>query len=338
MNVMGCGSMVMSNASILKAALLAFTSSAALLAASAIPGPANAAQTSTASKFVTLGTSSGPNTNSRRAQPANYVRYGDTTLLVDAGDGVSEQLGKAGISFEEIDAVLVSHLHFDHTGGLFAFLGRRYQTRVFSKLTVYGPPGTKGTVDGIIAAMMPMADTRDMLASLTGKDPGDDIKVVELVQGSKFSVGRIAVTAAVNTHYILSDKHGKKAQSLSFRFDMPDRSIVYTGDTGPSSNVEALAKNVDVLICEIMDPDTSLARLKKSRPDVPALAFKAVENHFRQQHMSPREVGLMAKRSGAKSLVLTHIALEDDELADARKRIAESFGGPVRFAEDLESL
>jgi ribonuclease BN (tRNA processing enzyme) len=238
----------------------------------------------------------------------------------------------------EIDAVLVSHLHFDHTGGLFAFLGRRFQTRVFSRLTIYGPPGTKRTVDGLIAAMMPMADTRDMFASLTGKDPGDDIEVVELVQGSRLSVGRIAVTAAVNTHYILSDKHGKKAQSLSFRFDMPDRSIVYTGDTGPSSNVEALAKNVDLLICEIMDPDASLARLKQSRPDVPALAFKAVENHFRQQHMSPREVGLMAKRSGAKSLVLTHIALEDGELADARKKIAESFGGPVRFAADLESF
>src|SRR5688572_27624662 len=155
MNVMGHTSIVMSNASILKAALLGFTSSVALLAASAIPGPANAAQTSTASKFVTLGTNSGPNTSSRRAQPANYVRYGDTTLLVDAGDGVSEQLGKAGVSLGEIDAVLVSHLHFDHTGGLFAFLGRRFQTRVFSKLTVYGPPGTKRTVDGLIAAMMP---------------------------------------------------------------------------------------------------------------------------------------------------------------------------------------
>jgi ribonuclease BN (tRNA processing enzyme) len=328
----------MSNASRLKAALLAFASSAALLAASAIAGPVNAAQTSTASKFVTLGTNSGPNASSRRAQPANYVRYGDTTLLVDAGDGVSEQLGKAGVPLGEIDAVLVSHLHFDHTGGLFAFLGRRFQTRVFSRLTIYGPPGTKRTVDGLIAAMMPMADARDKLASLMGKDPGDDIEVVELVQGSKLSVGRIAVTAVVNTHYVLSDKNGKKAQSLSFRFDMPDRSIVYTGDTGPSSNVEALAKNVDLLICEIMDPDASLARLKKSRPDVPSLAFKAVEDHFRQQHMSPREVGLMAKRSGAKSLVLTHIALEDGELGDARKKIAESFRGPVRFAEDLESF
>jgi ribonuclease BN (tRNA processing enzyme) len=324
--------------STLRGALVALASTAVFAGSWAITSAAHAAQAGAASKFVTLGTSSGPNLNSGRAQPANYLRYGEAVVLVDVGDGASEQLGKAGVQLREIDAVLISHLHFDHTGGLFAFLGRRFQTRLTEKLTVYGPPGTQRTVDGLIAAMEPMADARDTLASLMGKDPGDNIKVIELAHGSKATIGKIVVTAAVNTHYVLSDKEGKKAQSLSFRFDMPDRSIVYTGDTGPSSAVEALAKNADVLICEIMNPDTSLAKLKKSRPDVPGFAFNAVEKHFRHQHLSPLEAGLMARRSGAKSLVLTHNALEDDELADARKKIAENFRGPVKFAADLESF
>lgn len=328
----------MSNVSTLGRALLALASSAVFAGSLAVASASDAAAGRVVSKFVTLGTNSGPNPNSQRSQPANYLSYGDTILLVDAGDGVSEQLGKAGVPLGDVDAVLISHLHFDHTGGLFALLGRRFQTRITSDITIYGPPGTKRTVDGLTAAMGPMAETRDKLASLMGKDPGDNIKVVELAQGSKVTIGKIVVTAAVNTHYILSDKDGKKAQSLSFRFDLPDRSIVYTGDTGPSAQVEALAKNVDLLICEIMDPDASLAALKKSRPDVPGFAFNAVEKHFRHQHLAPIEVGLMAARSGAKSLVLTHNALADGALTDAQKKIAENFSGSIRFAADLASF
>lgn len=87
------------------------------------------AQAAAVSRFVTLGTNAGPDIGSRRAQPANYLQYGDMILLVDAGDGAAEQLGKAGVRFGDVDAVLISHLHFDHIGGLFGFLGRRYQTR-----------------------------------------------------------------------------------------------------------------------------------------------------------------------------------------------------------------
>lgn len=167
------------------------------------------------------------------------------------------------------------------------------------------------------------------------------IQVVELAHGSALEmggIGGIAITTAVNTHYVLSDKDGKKAQSLAFRFDLPDRSLVYTGDTGPSESVEALAKNVDVLICEIMDPETALKKLQKTRAGGAASTFEGIANRFRRQHLSPEEVGLMAKRSGAESLVLTHNALDDEALSAARQKIAVHFSGPIRFAEDLESF
>lgn len=128
----------------------------------------------------------------------------------------------------------------------------------------------------------------------------------------------------------------ERGRTLAFRFDTPGKSIVFTGDTGPSPAVEKLAENVDLLFSEIMDPDAALAELKAARPDMPAPALAAIEAHFRAQHLSPIEVGLMAKRAGAKTLVLVHNAVADDALAAARARIGENFSGTVIFARDLD--
>lgn len=286
--------------------------------------------------FITLGTNSGPIPNPARAQPANYLRYGNEQLLIDVGDGVSEQLGKAGIPLGAITSVFISHLHFDHTGGLFGFLGQRYQTINPSVVTIYGPPGTRRTVDGLLAAMQPMAENALKLSNRTKHLPQENINIVEMADGASVLIGKIAVTAAVNSHYILTDKTGEEGHSLSFRFDMPDRSIVYTGDTGPSAAVERLAKDVDLLVCEIMFPERALARLKASRPDVPPQALQAVMQHYLNQHMSPTEAGLMAKRSGAKSLLLTHVAIQSQHLEEAKAFIAEQYPGSVEFAVDLQ--
>lgn len=287
--------------------------------------------------FVTLGTASGPAPHRERAQPANVLRCGDDVILIDAGDGAAQQLGRAGIALGDVDAVLLSHLHFDHTGGLFAFLSRRFQNGYRGPLTVYGPPGTKRTLDALIAAMQPMVADGGWLASPFVGTPGAEIASVELVDGAKLRIGAVAVSAALNSHYVLSDPDGKGSHSLAYRFDLADRSIVYTGDTGPSSRVEQLAKGADLLITEIMDPEESMAALVAARPDLPWLARRLVKNHFVHQHLSPNEVGQLAQRSGAKALVLTHIALARASLGPARSAIAKHFAGPVAFAEDLKT-
>ncbi|MBT3624599.1 MAG: MBL fold metallo-hydrolase, partial [Gammaproteobacteria bacterium] len=124
----------------------------------------------------------------------------------------------------------------------------------------------------------------------------------------------------------------------SFRFDLPDRSIVYSGDTGPSKALENLAEGVDLLICEIMMPQKSLNSIRVTRPDVPERALSAIMNHFQRQHVSPEEAGLIAKRSAVKKLVLTHNAIADQFIDEAGKVIAKHYEGPVSFAEDLDSF
>lgn len=298
------------------------------------------AQTPSGSAFYTLGTGSGPRPKIKRAQPANLLMVGDQGILIDVGDGAAEQLGKIDVPMEKVPTVFISHLHFDHTGGLFALISRRFQVLVPGVLTIYGPPGTKATVDGLIAAMNPAVTAQSNIRARAPVPPADTVKVIEIGDGWTGKVGNVTVTAASNSHYILQpDGPGSsKHDTYAFRFDVPGRSIVYTGDTGPSAAIEKLAKGADVLFSEIMDPDEGLADLKAARPDIPPMALKAIEAHFRNQHLAPVDAGLMASRAGVKALVLTHNAVSDAGLAKAKAEIAANYKGPITFANDLDKF
>src|SRR3546814_6555577 len=156
------------------------------------------------------------------------------------------------------------------------------------------------------------------------------------------SSGRIVcvvVTAVSNSHYARQpDAPGStKRDTYSFRFDTPDRSIVYTGDTGPSVAVERLAQNADILISEIVDPIAAIAALKAKRQDLSPAALAAFEAHFRKQHLSPADVGLMTRRAVVKSLVVTHNPLTEDGLVLAKSAIAASYDGQQKSVRSGKS-
>ncbi len=192
-----------------------------------------------ASIFITLGTQAGPGADKLRSQPASLLIAGDQIILIDAGDGAAEQLAKVDVPLAKIRTILISHTHFDHIGGLFALLGMRYQTQTSERLTIYGPPGIKRVVEGLIEAMRASVVAK---ANMRGSKPDDTIDIREIGDGSTVSLGPIRITVAENSHYSATFDAGESTErSLSYRFALADRTIVYTGDTGPSENVERLA-------------------------------------------------------------------------------------------------
>ena len=291
--------------------------------------------------FITLGTMGGPVPAPDRSQPSNALIHAGQVYLVDAGDGTVQQLARAGILLPRVRAVFMSHLHVDHTGGLSAVLGLRNQTNVRDPLTVYGPPGTRELVAGMVASMQPAARVGYGIPGQPWTPPANTVTVIELSDGEQLAVDGMTITAAQNSHYDFAPDsvEDRNYKSLSFRFDLPGRSIVYTGDTGPSPAVERLAKGADLLVSEMIDMAGTMANVARNSPDMPPEAKQRLEQHLSTHHLTPDAVGQLAARAGVKALAITHFAAGTPNPERTKGYVAQiraHYRGPVTLANDLD--
>ena len=101
------------------------------------------------------------------------------------------------------------------------------------------------------------------------------------------------------------------ALPISFRFSRAGRSLVYTGDTGETEAVPALAAGADVFLSEA-------AFLEG--PDLPP-----------NIHLTARQAAAYANRAGVGKLILTHLVpgISPD---DARAEAEPAFKGDLDMA------
>lgn len=328
--------------SLLAAAALIAPFAAGCTSAVAQNAPATSEAAKPMTEWVTLGTMGGPVPNATRGEPANLLVHDGQYDLIDTGDGAATAFLRAGGNFRALRGIWISHIHFDHIGGLYGVLGLRLQTRTTTPLTVYGPPGTKAIVDGLIAAMQPSARSGFGVPGEVPIDPAASVRVVELDDNSVITVGDMTITAAANTHYSFpaGSEEERTFKSLSFRFDVPGKSIVYTGDTGPSDAVTALAKDADLLVAELIDVDFTIANMRRRATDLNAEDLANMETHLRTHHITTADIGAMAAAAGVKSVVITHLAGGGGKEPDSAERyvreVKQAFSGEVRVAADLD--
>ena len=290
--------------------------------------------------WVTLGTIGGPLSSPVRSQPANMLRYQDQVVLIDVGDGTVQQMAKSGVPVGRVNAVFLSHLHFDHTGGLAALLGLRYQNSAPNRLAIYGPPGTRALVAGLLASMKPSAEAGFGIPGAVQIDPQSMVKVHELKDGGAVALTGATVRVAQNSHYSFApgSRQDRLFKSFSYRFDVGNRSIVYTGDTGPSTNVENMGKGADMLISEMIDVPATISAVRRFG-NLDTATLTTMEEHLSHHHLTPEQVGEMATRMGVKSVVVTHLAGQSpdrDQAAKYSDAIKTRFGGTVVIANDLD--
>src|SRR5258708_4720304 len=111
----------------------------------------------------------------------------------------------------------------------------------------------------------------------------------------------VSVTCAVVDHPLV-------ALALAYRFDCPDRSIVFSGDTRRSANLIALARGADILVHEVL-----------YLPAAPGAPGSLLRKHVVESHTPVEEAGRVAAEAGVKTLVLSHfVPSENPPIADSQ--------------------
>ncbi|MGW8889806.1 MBL fold metallo-hydrolase [Streptomyces sp. NPDC055749] len=220
---------------------------------------------------------------------------GGTHVWMDAGTGTLAELQRH-ITFEQVDAIWISHLHADHTADLLtAFYAALYSgIRLPTPIPLYGPPG----IAGRLAHFLTNSARRSPIESA--------FDVHELHDGHRVRIGPLELTSAAVVH-------GMPAFAVRIE-DMGAEGggvLVYSGDTAPCESLVELAAGCDVLLCEA-DSSTVTA-------DEPRV------------HHTPEEAGATARRAAAHRLVVTHVGpgLTPE---DAVSRAGAVYGGPVEHA------
>lgn len=245
-------------------------------------------------ELVTVGTGTvAP--SAERTAACHWVARDDLRILLDCGAGALHRLARFDLPWARVSHVVLSHFHPDHYGELPMLVYALKHTAVPPRrepLVVLGPPGVVRLVKALAEGFGPWL-----------LDPGFPLAVLDLEHGEPFPLG-VDVTLE-----LCRVPHTPESAAISLT--APEGRLVYTGDTGPSRDLERWAAGCDLLLAEC------------SLPESMAMGI----------HLTPERAGEMAARAGAKRLVLTHF-YPPVETSDPAALAAARFGGAVTAARD----
>jgi ribonuclease BN (tRNA processing enzyme) len=157
------------------------------------------------------------------------------TLLVDCGASVLPGLRARSLDPNRIEAIVLSHLHGDHFGGIpFLLLDGQFLSRREKPLLIAGPPGTRARLDAALEVFFPKS---------TGSKWRFPWQVTEVTPGQGAEVfGHSLVTAEV--------LHQSGAPSTALRLSDGEKVFAYSGDTEWTDALLPIAAEADLFVCE----------------------------------------------------------------------------------------
>lgn len=337
------------------------------LAASAV-GAAPAAASNrrprrgTRAELVLLGTRAGPPPVPSQAGISSVLVVNGANYVVDCGRASVTQYQHAGLTYDSIRAIFITHLHADHVNDLYNYfllaghIKNALGDHISSPRPVYGPgpagglpprfgggtaptitpddptPGTAKMIEHLHAAYAYSSNVfmRDM-------DIADIRTLIDVHEIGLPAVGASFENTApvMDPWRVYEDENVIVSAilvphvmfpSFAFRFDTEYGSVTFSGDTAKTPNLIKLARNTKYLVHEAIGIEGSTAP-------------PATIDHMLQTHVDVAELGPIAEAARAQRLILSHTADIAHEPIDQRKwRIAaqQGYGGRVTFGNDLD--
>lgn len=266
-------------------------------------------------RLVFLGTAGSWPTSERNVSAVALKRGGEV-ILFDCGEGTQRQFQRSGLSYMEVQRVLLTHLHGDHYLGIAGLVQTMDMNGREAPLDVMGPPGTRDAV----AALVHIGHFK----------PGFPIRVEEVRDGAVVDCGDYDVRVRALRHnvpnlgYAVTEKQrpGRFNKARALELGVPEgplfgrlqrgedvaladgrvvrsaevvgasrrgRKVAYTGDCVPCEATVDLAQGADVLI-----HDSTFG------------SDYAAANDY--GHSTAAQAAFMAQRAGVQQLYLTHFS------------------------------
>ena len=244
--------------------------------------------------LVTVGTGTvAP--SATRTSACHWVARGGLKILLDCGAGSLHRLAQFDLPWQQVSHVILSHFHPDHWGELpMLIYALKHVARPPRRepLVILGPRGVVRLIKQLAEGYGPWL-----------LDPGFPIGILDVQDGEPFPLDR---DVSLETFPV---PHTPESVALSLT--APEGRLVYTGDTGPSTELARWAGGADVLLAECSLP-------KEMALDI---------------HLTPEQAGDLAKEAGARHLVLTHF-YPPVETSDPARAAGARFTGRITAARD----
>lgn len=170
-----------------------------------------------------------------RLQACIHLCAPSVNVLIDCGATGLIGMKRYGVDPNCIDAILLSHLHGDHYGGIpFFILDAHLISRRTRPLTIAGPPGLEKRI---------LAAEEIFFPGSTGIQLRFPINYVELPEYTQTSV----CTLPVKVYPVV---HASGSPSYALKIEYGGKVLAYSGDTEWTDALVDVAQGADLLICE----------------------------------------------------------------------------------------
>ena len=279
----------------------------------------------------------------RRNHTSILLQYKDETIMIDCGEGTQRQLRKAKLNPCTITKLLITHWHGDHILGIPGLLQTLALNGYNRELQIYGPKGTEFYMNKIMNMFVFLDSIKykiheidkeiffensDFMLQAEHMTHGAPCLAYSFIEKEKIRINKEKLEKLKIKGKIVGELakgkdiewNGKKIKAKDLTYKQEQKKITVILDTSMNKNMEKIAEDSDLLICEST----------YTKKDEEAEGFKF--------HLTAEQAAETAKKAKVKKLILTHLSqryeLRTKEVLEEAKKVFKE----VSIAEDLQRV
>jgi len=256
-------------------------------------------------KIAFLGTASASVTEDRD-NVSILTEVNDKLVLMDCSGNPAGKLLHLGYDPNDLDFILITHLHIDHCYGLPTLLFHMFLNKRTRPIHL----------------MAPAEEIDSLNAQLASHSIEDDVRSFKLIRVPVHGNLETVVWETESVRISASPgEHSRFCRAYKIEDLLNNDSVIFSGDTRPMTSIKELANNSKMLIHEATYLDENL--------------------HYAEEygHCTAREAAEIAESAGVGQLVLIHFELYPGiSTADFKREAEQVFKGNILIPQDFDTL